>query len=44
MDTFTFNIPKDLKLDFNLIAVKKRQNMADIIRKLIENFVKENKD
>lgn len=41
MDTFTFNIPKDLKLAFNIAALKIGRNMADITRELIEKFVEE---
>lgn len=43
MDTFTFNIPKDLKFDFKLIALKERSNMADITRELIEAYVRDYK-
>lgn len=41
MDTFTFNIPKTLKLDFNILALKQQRNMADIVRELIEKYVKD---
>lgn len=44
MDTFTFNIPKALKLDFNILAIKSGKNMADIVRELIAKYVQENKD
>lgn len=40
MDTFTFNISKDLKTDFNILAIKQKRNMADITRELIEAYVK----
>ena len=43
MDNFSMKIPSELKLKFKLIAVKQGRDMADIIRKLIKDFVNENK-
>lgn len=40
MDTFTFNIPKELKLKFNILALTQQRNMADITRELIEAYIK----
>lgn len=43
MEKFNFELPPELKLDFNIIALKTKRSMADITRELIENFVKDNK-
>jgi predicted DNA-binding protein len=40
--TFTFEIPKEVKINFNILAVKQGRSMADIIRELMENYLKEN--
>lgn len=42
--SFTMYIDEDLKLALNIIALKQKRNMADIIRDLIQNFVDENSD
>lgn len=34
-----FWIPKDLHLEFKLLAVKKRMSMSEIIEKLIKEYV-----
>lgn len=41
---FTLYVDEELKLALNIIAIKKKRNMADIIRELIEKYVKENSD
>lgn len=41
MDTFTFNIEKDLKLKFNILALQQERNMADIVRELIKKYIKD---
>lgn len=43
MEKFNFELPSELKLDFNIIALKTKRSMADITRELIEAFVKEHK-
>ena len=43
MERFNFRLPKDLKLDFNIIALQQERSMGDIVIELIEKFVKENK-
>lgn len=42
MNRFNFELPKDLKLSFNLIAIRKNKSMADIVRELISDYVEKN--
>ena len=42
MYRFNFELPKDLKLSFNLIAIRKNKYMADIVRELISDYVEKN--
>lgn len=41
---FTLYLDDEIKMQLNVIAVKKRTNMADIIRNLILKFIEENKE
>lgn len=43
MDKFNFELPKSLKLDFNILALQANKSMAEIARELIEAYVKEHK-
>lgn len=42
MNRFNFELPKDLKFSFKLIAIRKNKSMADIIRELISDYVEKN--
>lgn len=41
--TMTFNIDKDLKQELKIIALKQDKSVKDILTKLIQDFVDENK-
>lgn len=41
MDTITFNLPKDLKTDFQIKAIKEKTNMTDVLIALIKKYVGE---
>ncbi len=43
MTNFNFELPSDLKFSFNIIALKEKRSMADIIRELMEAYVAEHK-
>ena len=43
IETLTINIDKELKTELRVIAVKQDKTLTDIVNKLIQDFVDENK-